>query len=97
MELNFVIQDAQNIKHMLELLDHCVPTLQRCRYVFDAYEYRHMCELNRWKNAGKALVRGFFKYGKSFFLPALGTYLTRPAAAASRTLYDDVPLRCGPS
>lgn len=28
MELNFVIQDAQNIKHMLELLDHCVPTLQ---------------------------------------------------------------------
>uniref|UniRef100_A0A0K8VM73 Neurobeachin n=1 Tax=Bactrocera latifrons TaxID=174628 RepID=A0A0K8VM73_BACLA len=34
MELNFVIQDAQNIKHMLELLDHCPPNLQlllRCR------------------------------------------------------------------
>ncbi|XP_073999314.1 A kinase anchor protein rugose isoform X3 [Rhodnius prolixus] len=28
MELNFVIQDAQNIKHMLELLDHCLPNLQ---------------------------------------------------------------------
>lgn len=28
MELNFVIQDAQNIKHMLELLDHCPPNLQ---------------------------------------------------------------------
>ncbi|KAJ6638681.1 Neurobeachin [Pseudolycoriella hygida] len=32
MELNFVIQDAQNIKHMLELLDHCPPTLQRFNY-----------------------------------------------------------------
>jgi hypothetical protein len=30
MELNFVIQDAQNIKHMLELLDHCPPNLQVC-------------------------------------------------------------------
>uniref|UniRef100_A0A1A9UHJ8 Uncharacterized protein n=1 Tax=Glossina austeni TaxID=7395 RepID=A0A1A9UHJ8_GLOAU len=29
MELNFVIQDAQNIKHMLELLDHCPPNLQQ--------------------------------------------------------------------
>lgn len=28
MELNFVIQDSQNIKHMLELLDHCPPNLQ---------------------------------------------------------------------
>lgn len=28
MELNFVIQDALNIKHMLELLDHCPPSLQ---------------------------------------------------------------------
>ncbi|XP_055390068.1 neurobeachin isoform X2 [Condylostylus longicornis] len=28
MELNFVIQDAQNIKHMLELLDHCPANLQ---------------------------------------------------------------------
>ncbi|XP_075235222.1 A kinase anchor protein rugose [Lycorma delicatula] len=28
MELNFVIQDAQNIRHMLELLDHCPPNLQ---------------------------------------------------------------------
>lgn len=28
MELNFVIQDAQNIKHMLELLDHCPSSLQ---------------------------------------------------------------------
>jgi hypothetical protein len=28
MELNFVIQDAQNIKHMLELLDHCPSNLQ---------------------------------------------------------------------
>ncbi|GAB6031814.1 hypothetical protein CHUAL_010216 [Chamberlinius hualienensis] len=28
MELNFVIQDAQNIKNMLELLDHCSPSLQ---------------------------------------------------------------------
>ena len=28
MELNFVIQDAQNIRHMLELLDHCPPSLQ---------------------------------------------------------------------
>lgn len=28
MELNFVIQDAQNIKHMLEMLDHCPPHLQ---------------------------------------------------------------------
>ncbi|XP_018398610.1 PREDICTED: neurobeachin [Cyphomyrmex costatus] len=27
-ELNFVIQDAQNIRHMLELLDHCPPNLQ---------------------------------------------------------------------
>ncbi|KYN36687.1 Neurobeachin [Trachymyrmex septentrionalis] len=29
MELNFVIQDAQNIRHMLELLDHCPPNLQK--------------------------------------------------------------------
>ncbi|XP_026328148.1 neurobeachin isoform X4 [Hyposmocoma kahamanoa] len=28
MELNFVIQDAQNIQHMLELLDNCPPSLQ---------------------------------------------------------------------
>lgn len=28
MELNFVIQDAQNIKHMLELLDNCPSNLQ---------------------------------------------------------------------
>ncbi|XP_046141365.1 neurobeachin isoform X5 [Osmia bicornis bicornis] len=28
MELNFVIQDAQNIRHMLELLDHCPANLQ---------------------------------------------------------------------
>uniref|UniRef100_A0A146M1B0 Neurobeachin n=1 Tax=Lygus hesperus TaxID=30085 RepID=A0A146M1B0_LYGHE len=28
MELNFVIQDAQNIKHMLDLLDHCPLNLQ---------------------------------------------------------------------
>lgn len=32
MELNFVIQDAQNIKHMLELLDHCPPNLQVTNY-----------------------------------------------------------------
>ncbi|XP_063850090.1 neurobeachin-like isoform X2 [Scylla paramamosain] len=25
MELNFVIQDAHNLRHMLELLDHCPP------------------------------------------------------------------------
>ncbi|XP_026668557.1 neurobeachin isoform X16 [Ceratina calcarata] len=28
MELNFVIQDTQNIRHMLELLDHCALDLQ---------------------------------------------------------------------
>ena len=28
MELNFVIQDAENIRHMLELLDHCPHPLQ---------------------------------------------------------------------
>ncbi|XP_014250382.1 neurobeachin isoform X2 [Cimex lectularius] len=28
MELNFVIQNATNIKHMLDLLDHCPPNLQ---------------------------------------------------------------------
>uniref|UniRef100_A0AAG5DUL1 Neurobeachin n=1 Tax=Anopheles atroparvus TaxID=41427 RepID=A0AAG5DUL1_ANOAO len=28
MELNFVVQDAQNVKHMLELLDHCPANLQ---------------------------------------------------------------------
>ncbi|XP_011499560.1 PREDICTED: neurobeachin-like [Ceratosolen solmsi marchali] len=28
MELNFVVQDAQNIRHMLELLDHCPSNLQ---------------------------------------------------------------------
>merc|ERR1719187_2192353 len=28
MELNFVIQDAENIRHMLELLDHCPQGLQ---------------------------------------------------------------------
>ena len=28
MELNFVIQDAKNIRHMLELLDHCPHPLQ---------------------------------------------------------------------
>lgn len=33
MELNFVIQDAQNIRHMLELLDHCPPNLQVCIYL----------------------------------------------------------------
>lgn len=33
MELNFVIQDAQNIRHMLELLDHCPPNLQVSRYI----------------------------------------------------------------
>lgn len=32
MELNFVIQDAQNIRHMLELLDHCPPNLQVCNF-----------------------------------------------------------------
>ena len=28
MELNFVIQDAENIRHMLELLDSCPHPLQ---------------------------------------------------------------------
>ena len=28
MELNFVIQDPENIRHMLELLDHCPHDLQ---------------------------------------------------------------------
>ncbi|XP_060530790.1 neurobeachin isoform X11 [Cylas formicarius] len=28
MELNFIIQDVQNIRHMLELLDHCPTNLQ---------------------------------------------------------------------
>ncbi|KAL7646103.1 UNVERIFIED_CONTAM: hypothetical protein RMT77_003004 [Armadillidium vulgare] len=28
MELNFVIEDARNLHHMLELLDHCPPSLQ---------------------------------------------------------------------
>ena len=28
MELNFVIQDPENIRHMLELLDHCPDGLQ---------------------------------------------------------------------
>lgn len=28
MELNFVIQDSHNIRHMLELLDHCPANLQ---------------------------------------------------------------------
>ena len=31
MELNFVIQDAENIRHMLELLDHCPHPLQVSR------------------------------------------------------------------
>lgn len=36
MELNFVIQDAQNIKHMLELLDHCPPNLQVCLSIYES-------------------------------------------------------------
>lgn len=36
MELNFVIQDAQNIRHMLELLDHCPPNLQVCYVILDS-------------------------------------------------------------
>ena len=36
MELNFVIQDAQNIRHMLELLDHCTPNLQVCCVFLDS-------------------------------------------------------------
>lgn len=39
MELNFVIQDAQNIKHMLELLDHCPPNLQVI-FIFILIEYK---------------------------------------------------------
>jgi len=34
MELNFIIQDAQNIRHMLELLDHCPPNLQVSLVIF---------------------------------------------------------------
>lgn len=41
MELNFVIQDAQNIKHMLELLDHCPPNLQ----VRNSYYIFSLCQL----------------------------------------------------
>ena len=33
MELNFVIQDAENIRHMLELLDHCPHPLQVRKYL----------------------------------------------------------------
>ncbi|KAK6637448.1 hypothetical protein RUM44_007865 [Polyplax serrata] len=37
MELNFVIQDSQNIKHMLELLDHCPPNLQDLSHIALGY------------------------------------------------------------
>ena len=33
MELNFVIQDAHNLRHMLELLDHCPPPLQVSKFI----------------------------------------------------------------
>lgn len=39
MELNFVIQDAQNIRHMLELLDHCPPNLQVCHSKFNVLAF----------------------------------------------------------
>ncbi|GJQ75188.1 hypothetical protein Trydic_g9790 [Trypoxylus dichotomus] len=39
MELNFVIQDAQNIRHMLELLDHCPPNLQGQLHHHQGYEH----------------------------------------------------------
>ena len=39
MELNFVIQDAQNIKHMLELLDHCPPNLQVSNKLYDYWGF----------------------------------------------------------
>ena len=38
MELNFVIQDAENIRHMLELLDHCPDPLQ---VSVTHYEHEH--------------------------------------------------------
>jgi hypothetical protein len=39
MELNFVIQDAQNIRHMLELLDHCPPNLQVRNHLFRNFPF----------------------------------------------------------
>lgn len=43
MELNFVIQDAQNIQHMLELLDHCPPSLQVCIQNYNSNKTTFMC------------------------------------------------------
>lgn len=45
MELNFVIQDAQNIKHMLELLDHCPPNLQVSEYMKNTSFWK-LCQKN---------------------------------------------------
>lgn len=55
MELNFVIQDAQNIKHMLEMLDHCPPHLQVRRSV------------NHWCIFYTCFVEILGKYRKTLF------------------------------
>lgn len=58
MELNFVIQDAQNIEHMLELLDHCVPTLQ-VRFPMITVEHFKECSIMYlyWKLFVRCSVR----------------------------------------
>lgn len=75
MELNFVIQDAQNIRHMLELLDHCPPNLQvswdywNCNIIFILYLFSFsdllFFRLHRQRSHGRCFV-GVLNWGFNF-------------------------------
>ena len=63
MELNFVIQDPENIRHMLELLDHCPDGLQ-VRQSKNVFILTLPTELNnRWK----LKIEEFSHYGHYYF------------------------------
>lgn len=65
MELNFVIQDAQNIKHMLELLDHCPPSLQVSENFSSLIKNSVKCELLNLSGRNLERVYCYFKEERS--------------------------------
>ena len=64
MELNFVIQDPENIRHMLELLDHCPDGLQ-VRQSKNVFILTLPTELN---NGWKLKIEKFSHYGHYYFI-----------------------------
>ncbi|CAK9804665.1 rg [Anthophora plagiata] len=76
MELNFVIQDAQNIRHMLELVDHCPANLQEPGWNVATIlkEAIKMDETSRRSSKRSKERRFSIKLGKPTKIPSQASY-----------------------